>query len=195
MGLIPLGAVHFRVTPVALTLSATNKLMPFMVGFCTCPISGEIADVGKELICVSTSSKEIGVVELGMGTGTEAVWQKVKTRGQAEGKGSPYCTLPKSWSVVIGGSLGGEAKALGAVGPDLEPIHTGDNAAGVEPVCKSPNKGMLNPTIVESTLPPGINGCAAASRSALCGLAELGPTLLNSGIHADPLMFRSKEAD
>ena len=166
-----------------------------MVGFCTWPISGEIGDVGRELLCVSTSWNKIGVVEPGMGTGTEALWQNVKTRGQVEGKGSPYCTLPKSWSVVIGGSLGGKTKEPGPIGPDLKPIHTGDNAAGVEPVCKSPNNGMVNPKIVESTVSAGINGCAASSRSALCGLAELGPTLLNSGIHADPLMFRSKEAD
>jgi len=72
------------------------KLLPLIVGFCTCPINGEIRPVGNGVLCRSTSGKEISVDEFGNGIGTIAAWQKVNSRGQADGKGSEYCTGPKS---------------------------------------------------------------------------------------------------
>lgn len=165
-----------------------------MVGVCTWVISGAIGDVGNELLSPSTSRNKTGVAEPGIGIGTVAVWQNVNTRVHADGNGSPYLAMPKSWSVRIGGATGDELK-LGSVEAH-NAGHTGDAlSAEISPDgigCSSRNSGMSIPT-VEYTFPLVINACAVTSQFVPSIVAELGPASLNSVAHADPFTFRSNE--
>ncbi len=102
------GAVQLKGMVAVLSVAAVKKLAPLRVELNTGETSGS-SDGGVEgetgKVTPSTRAK-FAVAPDPAGIATLYSWQRETERVHVESKGSAYCSVPKSWSVVIAGWAG-----------------------------------------------------------------------------------------